>query len=415
MDDPSNLIMIGSLIGLVFLSALFSGSETSLFSLTPAKLEILKDNKIKGSHLIAKLKSHPQKMLVVILLGNNLVNVMSTAIATVLFTKISGSAGLGLATGVMTLAILIFGEVLPKSLATKYPVRFAQFVVYPLLAFEYALYPIVWLFEKVLTSLVGEHIHYVSEEEVKAMVNMGAEDGSLEKHEKEYIENVLEFNDMDAESIMTPRIEVDAIEGNSSLAETISFALEKAHSRIPVYIERIDNIIGFITVRNMLSLAQNPDNLKLKVKDLELYGFIKIPGTKNIHDLLKDFRKERRHMALIYDEHGGIEGIVTLEDVLEEIVGDISDEADELETPIIEQEDGSLLCDGDIELEDIRDKLGVEIPNYDDKDHLNWIILDYLTRFPELNEIVKIGNAKLEIIKMHEESNRIDKIKVSLS
>jgi len=415
MDDPSNIIMIFSLVGLVFLSALFSGSETSLFSLTPAKLETLKDNKIKGAQLIAKLKSRPQKMLVVILLGNNLVNVMSTAIATVLFTKISGSAGLGLATGIMTLAILIFGEVLPKSLATKFPVRFAQLVVYPLLAFEYALYPVVWIFEKVLTSLVGDHIHYVSEEEVKAMVNMGAEDGSLEEHEKEFIENVLEFNDMEAESIMTPRIEIDAIEGSATLAETISFAIEKSHSRIPVFIERIDNIIGFITVRNMLVFAQNPNNLKLKVKDLELYEFIKIPGTRNIHDLLKEFRRERRHMALIYDEHGGIEGIVTLEDVLEEIVGDISDEADELETPIIEQEDGSLLCDGDIELEDVRDRLGVEIPNYDDKDHLNWLILDYLTRFPTLGEVIEIGNAKLEIIEMDEESNRIDKIRVSLS
>jgi len=353
-------------------------------------------------------------MLVVILLGNNLVNVLSTAIATVLFTKLSGSAGLGLATGVMTLAILIFGEVLPKSIATKHSVKFAQVVVYPLLMFEYVFYPVVWLFEKILTRLVGEHINQISEEEVKAMVSMGAEDGSLEEHEKEFIENVLEFNDIEAEEIMTPRIEIDAIEGESTLQETIDFALEKSHSRIPVYTERIDNIIGFITVKRMLEFAQDPKNLEKAIKDLELYEFIKIPGSKNIHGLLREFKRKRRHIALIYDEHGGIEGIVTLEDVLEEIVGDISDEEDEIETPIIKQKDGSLLCDGDVELEDVRDKIAIEIPDYEDKDHLNWIILDFLKRFPLLHEIIEIGNTKFEIKEMDQESKRIDKIKVSL-
>jgi putative hemolysin len=415
MDDPSNIIMIISLIGLVILSALFSGSETSLFSISPAKLETLKDNKVKGAKLIAKLKERPQKMLVVILLGNNLVNVMSTAIATVLFTNLSGSAGLGVATGVMTLAILIFGEVLPKSVATKYPVKFAQVVVYPLLSFEYILYPLIWFFEKVLTTLVGEHITQVSEDEVKAMVNMGAEDGSLEEHEKEFIENVLDFNEIEAEDIMTPRIEIDAVEANTTLADTITFALERSHSRIPVYNETIDNISGFITVKKMLEYSQDPKNLKKPIKDFNLYEFVKIPATKNTYSLLREFKRKRRHMALIFDEHGGVEGIITLEDVIEEIVGEISDEQDDIETPIVSLKDGSLLCDGDVDLEYVREKLDIEIPDYDDKDHLNWIILDYLKRFPALHEVVKIGNADFEIQEMDQDSKRIDKIIVKIS
>lgn len=414
MDDPSSILMIVSLVILIMLSALFSGSETALFSISPAKVETLKADKVKGAKLIAALKSRPQKMLVVILLGNNLVNVLSTAIATILFTKLTGSAGIGFATGIMTLTLLIFGEVLPKSLATKNSVRFAQFVVYPLLALEYLAFPIVWIFEKALTALVGEHINEVSEEEVKAMVSMGAEDGTLEKHEEEFIVNVLEFNDMNAVEIMTPRTEIDAIEANSTLEEAIEFAIETSHSRIPVYREQIDNIIGFITVKRMLQFAKDKSNHGKPVGDFDLYEFIKVPASRNTHSLLREFKKKRRHMALVFDEYGGIEGIVTLEDVLEEIVGDISDEDDEIETPIIEMKDGSLICEGDVELGDIRDKIKIEIPHYEDKDHLNWIVLDFLKRFPAIHEVIEIGNAKFEVQEMDKESNRIDKVKISL-
>lgn len=414
MDDPSSILMTVSLVALVMLSALFSGSETALFSITPAKVETLKADKVKGARLIAALKNNPQKMLVVILLGNNLVNVLATAIATILFTQMSGSAGIGVATGIMTLTLLIFGEVLPKSLATKNSVRFAQFVVYPLLALEYIAFPIVWIFEKALTALVGEHINEVSEEEVKAMVSMGAEDGTLEKHEQEFIVNVLEFNDMNAVEIMTPRTEIDALEASSTLEEAIEFAIETSHSRIPVYKEQIDNIIGFITVKKMLQYAKDKSNLNKPVGDFDLYEFIKVPASRNTHSLLREFKKKRRHIALVFDEHGGIEGIVTLEDVLEEIVGDISDEDDEIETPIVDMKDGSFICEGDVEIGDLRDRMKIEIANYEDKDHINWLILDYLKRFPTLHEVVEIGNAKFEIQHMDKESNRIEKVKVSL-
>jgi CBS domain containing-hemolysin-like protein len=405
--DSSSLIL---LIALIILSGLFSSSETALFSLSRAKIQALVAANVRGAKLIEALKNRPQKMLVIILLGNNIANVGATAVATVYFTRAFEHAGLGVATGIMTLLILVFGEVIPKSVATKFSVKVAQFVIYPLTFLEYVLFPIIWIFEKALTTLVGEHIHHVSEEEVKAIVSMGAEEGSIEKHEQEFIENVLKFDDTSVESIMTPRTELDALEAKTTVADAIKYANECEHSRLPVYEESIDNIIGFVTVKMLLSLSTDEDTLAKSLKEIELYEFIESPTTQLVNSLFLEFKKKRTHIALVYDEHGGVEGIVTMEDVLEEIVGDMSDEADTEEEPILVLAHNSIVVDGDIPVEDVQAALDIEIPSYDDKDLLSWMILDFLKRFPEKGESVVIDHTKFTVEEM--EGNKIEKVRV---
>lgn len=411
MDDPSISTLALLLISVV-LSAFFSGSETALVSISPAKVQALLQNKVRGAKWIAHLKERPQKMLLIILAYNNFVNIGAASLATIYFTNLIGSYGAGIATGVMTIVLLVFGEVLPKSFANKNPVLFAQFVAYPLVLFGYLAFPLIWAFEKVLVAITGKHMHTVSEDEVMAMVSMGAEEGSLAKHEKEFIENVLEFNDISVDDIMTPRTEIFALENTVTIEDAIKEAITAAHSRIPVYEDDLDHIQGFVTIKQLLALSMDESTHGKTLGEIELYKFVKVPTTRKIYSLFLEFKRKRTHIALIFDEHGGTEGIVTMEDIIEEIVGEITDETDEVEeADITVNEDGSLLLTANAEIGDIERHLDVEIAGYENVDQISWVILDFLKRFPKKNEEMIIGGAKFTVINMEGESNKIVSVK----
>ena len=412
--DPSGILIPVILFILVLLSAFFSASETALVSLSPAKIQALIVQKAKFAKWIEYLKARPQKMFLIILIYINVVNAGASVLATVYFTKLFGPYGAGIATAVMAFSLLIFSEVLPKSLANKHPVAFSQFVSYPLVILGNLIFPFVWILEKFLTKVVGQQINSVSEDEVIAMVSMGAQEGSLEKHEKELIENVLEFNDISAEDIMTPRTAIYALEDDTTVEEAIKFAAEVAHSRIPVYKKTIDNIIGFVTVKKLLALALDDKQLKKTLGEIDLYEFIKIPTSRKIYSLFLEFKRKRTHIAIVFDEHGGIEGIVTMEDILEEIVGEIVDENDEDEAATIVRKDATtLILEGEAEIGDIERMLNAEIPDYDNVDQISWVILEHLSRFPKKNEEIIIGGAKFKVIEMDDNSNKILKIQAS--
>jgi len=391
----------------------FSAAETALYSLSPPKVKALEAAKARGARQIAKIKSNPNKMLVVILLGNNLVNVGSSALATVYFTQLSGSYGIGLATGVMTFAILIFGEILPKSFASKHATLVAQMVIYPLLFIEYLFYPLIYVFEKALSKLTGDHIYSVSEEEVMAMVSMGAEEGSLEAHEKEFIENVLEFNEIAVSDIMVPRSEIISVDGEMRVEQVLKVISEENHSRIPIYLENPDNIIGFVTVKIILKALQNPENRKKQIKDLELYNFVKTPTTRLIHSLFRDFQKKHCHMALVLDERGSLQGLVTMEDILEEIVGDIIDESDDGgEQDDIQQIDANtLILSPAAEIGDIEKALNIEIPEFENVNSISKVIMEKLKRFARKNERVVIDEVEFEILEINPSTKAIEKVK----
>jgi len=408
--DPSSFYLI-TLVVLILISAVFSASETALYSLSPPKIKALEAEKAKGAKRIAKIKSNPNRMLVTILLGNNLVNVGSSSLATVYFTQLSGSYGIGIATGIMTLAILIFGEILPKSFASKHAVKVSQWVIYPLSLVEFIFKPLIYLFETALSKLTGDHIYSVSEEEVMAMVSMGAEEGSLEKHEKEFIENVLEFNEIAVEDIMVPRSEIFCIDGEKSIDETLSFISEENFSRIPVYIENKDNIIGFVTVKMILKALKNPNNRSKKVNELELFKFVKTPTSRLIHSLFLDFQKQRTHMALVLDERGDLCGLITMEDILEEIVGDIVDESDtddELEIKKIDNYTLELLPTA--EIGDIEKSFDVEMPEFENVTSISKAIVETLKRFAKLNEVIRIDGIDFKITELDKSNGAILKL-----
>ena len=408
--DPSSMLL--ALIVLVLLSAVFSSSETALYSLSPAKVQAMLAEGLKGSKQIEKLKNNPNKMLVVILIGNNLVNVGASSLATIYFTLKFANYGVGLATGVMTFALLIFGEILPKSFAAKHATRVSQLVIYPLLMIEYIFFPIVWLLERGLMKVTGDHIYTVSEEEVKAMVSMGAEDGTLDAHEKELIENVMEFNDMSVSDVMIPRNEIFSLQSDQSISDVLESIIAEGFSRIPVYNEDQDDVLGFITVKTILNEISNPKNVSKTLGTIPHYEFIRVPMTKSIYSLFLEFKKKKTHMALVYNEFGVLEGLVTMEDILEEIVGDISDESDSIEDQDLQKiTANSAILSPKATIGDLEKAFDVEIPEYDNFQNISFVILDILKRFPDKHEVVTLHDLELEIQEMDKNKSAILKIK----
>ncbi|MBD3156788.1 DUF21 domain-containing protein, partial [Candidatus Peregrinibacteria bacterium] len=353
------------------------------------------------------------RLLITILIGNNLVNIGASVLATVIFTQAFGSSGLGIATGVMTLFILIFGEITPKSFATKYSVRLSLIAARPLYIMQILFSPIIWFLDKIVSFLIkrlGSDIaeQQVSEEEIKAIIDIGAEEGSILKAEKELLQNVLRFNDIKVEDVMTPRVSIDALPIESTLQETIDFVIRKSHSRIPVYKETIDHIVGIITLKDVLILSEKHHAHK-KLENVELKKPIVVPRSKKIDILFKEFQHARTHLAIVIDEYGGTAGIVTLEDLLEEIVGEIIDESDIEEMPIKKVSDYEIIAHGITKLEDINDYLNIKIRG-NEKDPISGYILDKLHRFPQEGEKIKLPHATVKILKMHD--NKIVRVRI---
>ena len=221
-DDPHLLIYLG-LVGLLILSAFFSSSEVAFVSLSPAKVKLLGDRKSKAAKLVVSLKSHPQRLLATILIGNNLVNILAAGLATMVATELFGSLGLGIATGLMTILILIFGEIFPKAFAQKHAERFSLIFAFPIFALEKILVPFTWVIEKMLHVLGADHIDTISEQEIVAAVDLGTESGEIRKSEQELICNVLEFTDTRVDEVMTPRVEMEALEKSTTVAEAEKF------------------------------------------------------------------------------------------------------------------------------------------------------------------------------------------------
>ncbi|KKU78706.1 MAG: hypothetical protein UY05_C0050G0004 [Candidatus Peregrinibacteria bacterium GW2011_GWA2_47_7] len=279
--------------------------------------------------------------------------------------------------------------------------------------------PLVWILEKIslgVSHLIGrgKKQRAVSEDELKAMVDLSAQEGSIEKQEKEFIENVFKLNDINAEDIMTPRVDVDMLDINTTLEEAIAFVNKHEHSRIPIYRDSVDKIIGILYVRDVFKNAgKQGQNLQKTLETISLKKPMKIPLTKKLSKLFQQFQKTHLHMAIVIDEHGGFAGIVTLEDVLEEIVGEIEDEHDS-ELPLIERVDKhTVIVQGKTEIEDIEKIFDIEFAGEknDKHDAISWYILERLNRFPREGEELKIANLILRIEAMHE--NKIERVRIT--
>lgn len=407
----SNLTL---LILLIVLSGAFSGAEIALTSLSPAKVKTLKKDKRFGSKAVYKLKSKPERLLITILVGNNLVNILATVIATVWGVNAFGSNAVGIITGVLTFVILVFGEITPKTLAQKYSDQFSRFMAYPLTWLTFILTPIIWLLEKFIHGLMKllnaeNPIRTMSEEELLAMVDIGESEGVIEEHEKEFIENVLEFTDTTVEEIMTKEKDIEALPASKAIQDAVHFFIEHSHSRIPVYKKDLNSVIGILTVHDILKELHEKDGAK-DLGGLKYNKVIIVPKTKSISKLFKEFQKRRQHLAMVVDEHGETVGLVTMEDILEEIVGDIVDEQDKEEKSITKIGKNEWEANGDATIEEINEDLNLEL-EYPEHETISLLILEQLQGFPRKGEKLTYENLSLQVKEMG--NNRIDKVLIT--
>ncbi len=381
------------LIICLILSGFFSSSETALFSISKVKaLHIAKDGTRTGK-LILKMKEDSHTLLTTILIGNNLVNIAASAIATSIAIGYFKSNAVGIATGVMTLLVLIFGEIFPKSFANHNNILVARLVIIPIYWLSKLLFPFIFLFNIIpkLHGKLDKSNEAVTEDELMTMVEVVEEEGEIKEEEKEYITNIFEFDDTSCSEIMTPRADMFVIDVSEEM--DIQEILKTGYSRIPVMEDTIDNIIGIVNVkdlfasyqRSIVSDAKEP----LYVKKIMRKPYF-IPESKKLDSLLQEFKQKKNHLGVVVDEHGGVSGIVTLEDVVEEIIGEIIDETDRLVPDIVRLKGSKWLVAGKIDIDDLNKKIEINLPESSSYDTFSGYFLDQIGRIPKVGESIKI-------------------------
>ena len=359
--DSTSIGMIAALIFLVMMSAYFSATETAFTSLNRIRLKNKADNGDRRAQRTLDLAEDYDKLLSTILIGNNIVNNVATTIGAVLFIRlIDDVRGPTVSATVLTIVILIFGEVSPKSLAKEHPEAFAMFSAPLLRVLVLILTPLNFLFAhwKRLLSLVfrngGED--GITEEELVGMVDQAENEGGLDQHESDLIRNAIEFNDLEVSEILTPRVDLVAVEDDFTMEQAASLFVESGYSRLPIYHDSIDNIIGVIHEKDFYAARYRGETDLTKLKASVLYT----TGNTKISELLRILQKNKAHMAVVVDEYGGTEGIATLEDIVEELVGEIWDEHDEVIETFQKQSDGSYLIACSADLDDMYDLFQVK-------------------------------------------------------
>jgi putative hemolysin len=412
--DSDRVWKIVILIICLVLSALFSASETALMSLSKIRVKQMIENREKGANRINKLLSDPSRLLSAILIGNNVVNIGASSLMTSLAIDAFGNTGVGVATGIMTLLILIFGEITPKSLAAKNSEKisvrlsgFIEFVTNLLTPISFVLNIITDFLVKLLGGEVDKKKPFITQEELKTIVNVSYKEGVLEGEEKDMIYNVFDFSDSQVNDVMVPRTEIVAIDVDLPYEEIIKIINKEQYSRIPVYENTTDNIIGILYVKDLLFLDVN------KESPFDLRKYIRqpyfTPEYKSIKELFKEMRTNRNHMVVIIDEYGGTEGIVTIEDVVEEIVGDIEDEYDKKIKEIEVIKEDEYLVNGNVRIDIINELIGTHIES-EDFDTIAGFVIGIIDRLPEAGEEIEYENIRFIIENI--DRNRIKKIRI---
>ncbi len=406
---------IVSLAVLFLLSAFFSGSETAYLAVSRAKIRKLAKDGDPRAKVLLHLIEHPNRVIVTILVGNNLVNITAASLATSLAIEAFGSKGIGIATGVVTLIVLIFGEITPKSYSATNAEKVALFVARPIYLLMKLLAPLVLLlskFAKLLVKSFGGEVKlgpFITEEELKMLVEVGEEVGAIEKEEKEMISGIFEFGDTDVKEIMVPRIDMKCIEAGESIETARKLILETGHSRIPVYEGSIDNIIGILYAKDLLKYLNSKGAKPKSLREIIRPAYF-VPETKKLDDLLREFQQNRVQIAIVVDEYGGTAGMVTLEDILEEIVGEIKDEYDIAEEEPLERiDEKQAIVDARMSIHDVNEALDINLPE-EEFDTIGGLVFNTIGRIPSPGDEVEIDGVKLRVEKMR--GRRIMKVRV---
>jgi len=403
-----DIVLLSTLIGL---SGFFSGAEIALIGISRAKVNQLVKEKTRGSKALYKIKSNPSRMLATINLGTNLVNVGSSALATQISLEIFGNNGLAIAIGVMTFLLLVFGEITPKSYCNANATKIALRVSGILLAFSYVFYPFVILFEKITNSILkmvgsSHHPPPITEQEIYSVIEQGLEDKALKKHERELVHGALKFDDILIRAVMTPRTKMFMLPAKMLLFDSLPLISKSGYSRIPLYKDTTDQIVGILHVRDLLRYLERDE----KMISLESIGrkAIFVSQEQKISNLLKEMQGRQTHMAIVVDEFGGVEGCVTLEDLLEEIVGEIMDETDKIELNFKILDKNTMIASGDVEIDTINEILKSNIPAGEDYSTLNALLHDKLKDIPRVGDKIEIDSLKLIVEEVvNNQANRI--------
>ncbi len=406
MEDIPLGLLFGVLAGLICCSAFFSGSETAMMSLNRYRLRHLVKHRHGGAMRASRLLDRTDRLIGVILIGNNFVNILASAIATVFAMRLYGEAGIAIATGLLTLVILIFAEVTPKTLAALHPERLAFPATWVLIPLLWLFYPLVWtvnLITSQILRLLGVRMQHgqtehLSTEELRTVVH---EAGALIPRRRQgMLLNILDLDKMTVNDIMVPRNEVVGIDIEDEISEIVDLLRTSQHTRLPVFRGDIQNVIGILHMRNSVRLFQSEEITRAGILQYVREPYF-IPESTPLNKQLFQFQKNKRRMGLVVDEYGDIQGIVTLEDILEEIVGEFTTDFAASSKDIHPQEDGSYLIDGTALVREINRALSWRLP-VDGPKTLNGLVTEHLETIPENPVCLRIGNYVMEIMQVQD-------------
>jgi len=413
------LLTVGAvvIVVLIGLSAFFSSSEIAMFSLAEHRADALVEEGRAGATTLARLKDDPHRLLVTILVGNNLVNIALSSIATgLLALYVSQGVAVAVATFGITALVLLFGESAPKSYAVENTESWALRIARPLELAEHVLLPLVVLFDY-LTRQVNRitggrsaiETSYVTRKEIRDIIETGEREGVIEEEEREMLQRIFRFNNTIAKEVMTPRLDVTAVPHDASIEEAIETTVQSGHARIPVSEGSLDNVIGVVHIRDLVrDLNYGEADSDLELEDL-IEPTLHVPESKNVDELLREMRENRMHMVIVIDEFGTTEGLVTMEDVTEEIVGEILE--GEEEEPIEFVSDTEALVRGEVNIDEVNEALDIDIPEGEEFETLAGFIFNRAGRLVETGEEITYDGVRIQVEQV--ENTRIMKARVT--
>lgn len=410
----TEITMLIIIILLIILSGFFSSAETSFTVISNIQIRNLIDQKNKNAILVNKIIENKQKMLSAILIGNNLVNIIASSLATILAQRLFGDYAISVATGILTVIILIFGEITPKSLATMYSLKFALFYAKIIFSLMLILTPFIFIINflanimlKILKIEPNVKSTAFTETELRTIVDVSHEEGVIEKEERQMINNVFDFGDSVASDVMVPKIDMTMADINSTYDELISIFREEKYTRIPIYQDTTDNVIGIINMKDLLLYNTND------VFDIRNYlrsAYFTYEGKKT-SELMIEMKKTSVNIVIVLDEYGITSGLITLEDLLEEIVGEIRDEYDADEDDIKEISTDKFIIEGQLKILDLNDRLSLNLHS-SKYDSIGGLIIEKLDRFPNPGDVIIIDNISIKVLAM--DKMRIDTIEITI-
>jgi len=410
MTDEHLLYLFGLLI-LFFLSAFFSGSETALMAFDRLRLKYLVEKGHPGAARLEALLEKPDRILSTILIGNNLVNIAASVFATALLIEIFGNHGELLTILIMTPLLLILAEITPKTYAAKNPERVSFLVIKPIVLFMWLLTPVIFVISG-LSSLLNRLLQsekkqtIISEDEIKSIISVGEQDGTVHRDKRKMLHGIFELGQIRVRDVMIPRTEVAGICVDLPFSEILHLVQKARHSRFPVYEENLDSVIGIVHSKDILNYVHQPDAFDIR-KAARIPFFV--PESQLIESLLQSFREKKVHLAIVVDEHGGVEGIVTLEDIIEEVFGEIEDEYDNDETLVRKVAPGYYIVDGSASLKTVNQKFTLDFSE-EHATTLAGLVMQLLDKIPVEGDQCETGKVSLVVSKMIDQ--RIDQVEM---